>query len=151
MDRNRCAPRAISRLARWIEWNMSELSLAQYRLLSLVSDEAVSAKVAAQRLAVSQPTVSTLVMRLEAQGLIERVPDVEDGRVFWLHLTTAGERALSLADEEGYRILHEVLTHALSDGEARDLIRLIELSNDALDRFRATGPPSFDPESFELG
>jgi DNA-binding MarR family transcriptional regulator len=49
----------------------------------------------AERLQFGQSTVTELVARAEAVGLIAREPDETDGRVSWLALTGAAERRLA--------------------------------------------------------
>ena len=48
-----------------------------------------------QRLQLAQSTVTELVRRAEAVGLIRREPSAQDGRVAYLRLTEEGERRLS--------------------------------------------------------
>jgi DNA-binding MarR family transcriptional regulator len=48
-----------------------------------------------QRLQLAQSTVTELVRRAEAVGLIRREPSARDGRVAYLRLTDEGERRLS--------------------------------------------------------
>ena len=49
----------------------------------------------AERLQLRQSTVTELVARVEAAGLIARAPDKVDGRVSWLALTAGAERRLA--------------------------------------------------------
>jgi DNA-binding MarR family transcriptional regulator len=49
----------------------------------------------AERLQLGQSTVTELVARAEAVGLIAREPDEIDGRVSWLALTAAAEKRLA--------------------------------------------------------
>ncbi len=49
----------------------------------------------AERLQLAQSTVTELVHRAEAAGLIGREPSSRDGRVAYLSLTTEGERRLA--------------------------------------------------------
>lgn len=48
----------------------------------------------AQHEALSQPGMTTLVNRLEAAGLAERVPDRTDGRAILVRITNAGRQLL---------------------------------------------------------
>src|SRR3954470_7625451 len=45
--------------------------------------------------AVAQPTVTTLVGRLERDGLVKRAPDPDDARAVRVHLTDAGLERLN--------------------------------------------------------
>src|SRR3954452_3668708 len=44
--------------------------------------------------AIAQPTVTTLVGRLERDGLVQRAPDPDDARAVRVHLTNAGRARL---------------------------------------------------------
>jgi DNA-binding MarR family transcriptional regulator len=50
-----------------------------------------------ERLQLSQSTVTELVQRAEAAGLLDREPSAEDGRVVHLGLTARGEGLLEAA------------------------------------------------------
>ena len=45
--------------------------------------------------AIAQPTVTTLVGRLERDGLVKRAPDPDDARAVQVHLTDQGLRRLA--------------------------------------------------------
>jgi DNA-binding MarR family transcriptional regulator len=45
--------------------------------------------------AIAQPTVTTLVGRLERDGLVQRAPDPDDARAVRVHLTDAGQERLA--------------------------------------------------------
>jgi DNA-binding MarR family transcriptional regulator len=51
----------------------------------------------ADRMQLTQSTVTELVTRAEAAGLVRRDQSEEDARVFWLHLTEVGEERLARA------------------------------------------------------
>jgi DNA-binding MarR family transcriptional regulator len=51
----------------------------------------------AERMQLTQSTVTELVTRAETAGLVRREQSSEDARVFWLHLTPDGETRLSRA------------------------------------------------------
>jgi DNA-binding MarR family transcriptional regulator len=44
---------------------------------------------------VSQPAITQMVTRLEADGLVERRPDPHDGRAVLVHLTPAGRKVVT--------------------------------------------------------
>lgn len=60
--------------------------------------------------AVSQPSMSQLVQRLERQGLVSRVGDPEDGRASLVALTGPGRTLLSDRRDARHRRLAELLT-----------------------------------------
>jgi DNA-binding MarR family transcriptional regulator len=49
----------------------------------------------AQRLQLTQSTVTELVRRAEDAGLVEREPSADDARVTWLRLTDEGDKRLA--------------------------------------------------------
>jgi DNA-binding MarR family transcriptional regulator len=51
----------------------------------------------AERMQLTQSTVTELVTRAEVAGLVRRKQSSEDARVFWLHLTPDGEDRLCRA------------------------------------------------------
>jgi DNA-binding MarR family transcriptional regulator len=69
----------------------------------------------AQRLHLAENTVTELVARAEAAGLLQREGSETDGRVVYLRLTDEGERRLAATVSElraDRRTLVEVLGHA---------------------------------------
>jgi DNA-binding MarR family transcriptional regulator len=44
---------------------------------------------------VSQPAITQMITRLEADGLVERRPDPHDGRAVLVHLTAAGRKVVT--------------------------------------------------------
>jgi DNA-binding MarR family transcriptional regulator len=63
----------------------------------------------ADRMQLTQSTITELVTRAEAAGLVRREQSEEDARVFWLHLTATGEdrlaRAVARNGPERHRLL----------------------------------------------
>ena len=51
----------------------------------------------AERMQLTQSTITELVTRAETAGLVQREQSDEDARVFWLGLTPAGEQRLARA------------------------------------------------------
>ncbi len=92
--------RVIAWLGRWIETAAAEadLSLAQYRMLSLLADGSSAAKALARGLDVSPPTVTALVDGLVERGFVDRKRSATDRRRVDHHLTAAGGAVLGRAD-----------------------------------------------------
>ena len=94
--------RAAARLSRWANRH-ADLGLpwAQARVLALV-DELGPARITALAAAddSSQPTMTTQVQRLEADGLVTRIPDPADGRGKLVTLTPAAEPVVALGEAE---------------------------------------------------
>jgi long-chain acyl-CoA synthetase len=103
----------VARLARQVELALAttELSLAQYRLLILLSEGKEAASALADKLAVSRPSVTGVVDGLVARGFVERDHDVDDRRRVGHALTAEGRRVLAAADTEVERRLGEIAAH----------------------------------------
>ncbi|MGN6605958.1 MAG: MarR family winged helix-turn-helix transcriptional regulator [Jatrophihabitans sp.] len=59
----------------------------------------------AQREAISQPGMTTLVNRLEAAGYAERIADVTDGRATLVRITAAGREVLAARHADRAQLL----------------------------------------------
>src|SRR6476469_4646850 len=133
--------RSAARLTRWASRNASfDVPMAQTRLLALVEElgpARISALAAADH--TSQPTMSTQVQRLEAEGWTVRVPDPADARASLVSLTAEGRAALGRAR----RARLEALSPAVAQLDAEAIARL-EVAVAALDDLlaRAANPSS---------
>lgn len=87
----------------------------------------------AARLEVQPPTITRMVQRMEASGLIERTPCREDQRVTHVYATARG-RALKPAVEAVWATLDARLVEGMSDVEHRRLHDLLERVRDNLTR-----------------
>ncbi|PZF80241.1 MarR family winged helix-turn-helix transcriptional regulator [Jiangella anatolica] len=79
------------------------LELAAYGLLGLLLDGGdVRAADLVERLGLDKSTVSRQIAQMESMGLIQRVPDPQDGRARLLHITDAGRaRVQQLREARG--------------------------------------------------
>src|SRR6478672_1212823 len=84
--------RVLARLIRHVEAALEPLglSLPQYRLLAFLADGETASSKLAEIMAVSAPSVTSVVLNLEGRGLIERRPDPVDRRRQPLVLSGAG-------------------------------------------------------------
>ncbi|MHB8293217.1 MAG: MarR family winged helix-turn-helix transcriptional regulator [Acidimicrobiales bacterium] len=107
------AGRIVARLARQVEMAVSDagLSLAQYRILALVSDGTAGASKLAANLTVTRPTITALVDGLVARGMVDRVAVPEDRRRASLTMTEAGREVLARADAAATARLCEIAAH----------------------------------------
>jgi DNA-binding MarR family transcriptional regulator len=106
------AARAVVRLARQIDIAIApHVSLSQYRVLALLGDGSTESSVLARRLAVSPPSVTTVVNGLVRRGLVERRRDPEDRRRLTLLLTHDGAELLAAADAAAETRLAEIATY----------------------------------------
>jgi DNA-binding MarR family transcriptional regulator len=79
----------------------------------------------ARELAVSRPSVTAAVARLETSGLVARVPSDEDRRVAHVHLTRKGRRVNRLHDDT-HRALAGLFCDALDRTELHTLVLLLD-------------------------
>ena len=94
------AVRTAARLARQVEVALqaADLTLPQYRLLTLLTEGDHVANHLADLLFVSPPSVTALVDGLVERGLVERRPDPSDRRRVAHAITEAGLAALADGD-----------------------------------------------------
>lgn len=87
-----------------------DLTVQQLRVLNLVAAEpGLTSQDLARQLAVSPPTASGLVDRLEEKGVLERRRDPDDRRLRRLYLTEAGQQAAREGDSLFERALVAVI------------------------------------------
>jgi DNA-binding MarR family transcriptional regulator len=101
---------AISRLHRALERaDGVTLSMQQYRVLALLSEEGTRSSQLAQRLAVTKPTVTSLTDSLVERGLATR--DAEDGdrRVVTVSITAEGRAAVTATGVALRAVLDDVV------------------------------------------
>jgi len=110
--------RVIARLARQVELAVAtvDLSLSQYRALSLLGEGKEAASALADKLAVSRPSVTGVIDGLVARGLVERHHVDGDRRRVGLDLTGDGRRLLAAADEEVERRLRDIAAYGPQPG-----------------------------------
>jgi long-chain acyl-CoA synthetase len=134
-----CPPgRVAARLARQVEVGLAavDLSLPQYRVLMYLDEgEAASSKLA-QHLAVSRPTVTSVVDGLVARGLVQRRHDTDDRRRIALALTEPGADLLAAADRSVEARLHEIVGHLPDEVQAAAALGSFDCWRDALDSYR---------------
>lgn len=127
-----------ARLARHLESALEtvELSPAQYRMLVQLSQGSEASTALARKLAVSAPSVTTVVDGLVQRGVVERTHSAEDRRRVSLALTEIG-RGLLVSAEDAVRDRLESIANELEDeGLASNAIRALALWSEALDRAR---------------
>jgi DNA-binding MarR family transcriptional regulator len=89
--------------------------------------------------AVAQPTMTTLLGRLERQGLVERRPDPSDARGVLVSLTDPGREALARQGAERVAVLSARL-ESLEPADRDALLAALS----ALDHLAATTPETSD-------
>jgi len=127
-----------ARLARQHEVALAvvDLSSAQYRMLVQHVQGAEAASALARKLAVSPPTVSTVVDGLVQRGAIERTYSIDDRRRVSLTLTRVGEELLDSANEAVQARLQSIVSELDDDSLEAAAIYGLSLWGEALDRAR---------------
>jgi DNA-binding MarR family transcriptional regulator len=87
------AVQALTRASRVLERASTELSLADFRVLSAIAGGDARASRVADRLAIGRPTISAAVESLVRRGLLDREVVKNDQRAASLSLTAAGRAA----------------------------------------------------------
>ena len=131
--------RIAARLARQVELGLAEvdLSLAQYRVLMLLSHQAEGASRLADHLAVSRPSITSVIDGLVARRLVVRHPDPEDRRRVEHQLTTQGRELLHRADDAVDARFESIVSHLPDPERAAEAVAGLECWRQALDAARA--------------
>jgi DNA-binding MarR family transcriptional regulator len=121
-------------------------------LKALADEDAQTMSQLAHALGVQPPTVTKMVSRLSAQGLLQRVASQTDGRLARVHLTDLGRSRIEEIDRIWKRIEREALA-GIDDKDRkklRKLLRAVErnltLQIEALDEVAVVEEPEDDPE-----
>ena len=85
----------------------------------------------AARAVLSRTRVSRIVTELEAQGLVERLPDPDDGRAWLAAITTDGRASLRAAAPVYLRGIDEHFNRHLSRAQQRDVASALQRVIDA--------------------
>jgi long-chain acyl-CoA synthetase len=134
----------VVRLARQIELAAADvdLTLAQYRVLSILSRQSEAASVLADKLAVSRPSVTGVIDGLVTRGLVTRTHDLVDRRRISLELTRQGRTMLAGIDTEIAQRLRDIA--AYGSGGAEKALRGLAPWHEALEAYtlaRRAGAP----------
>jgi long-chain acyl-CoA synthetase len=115
--------RTLGRTAAWLAKQVeiglgtADLSLPQYRVLSMLEGTSALSSDLAERLAVRPPTVTAVVDGLVARGLVERRTVEADRRRVDHVLTDHGRKVLATADAAVNARLCEIAGHLDSEAE----------------------------------
>jgi DNA-binding MarR family transcriptional regulator len=130
----------LMRLSRALERVDSGLSPQQYRILKLAGAGGERSARLAERLAVAKPTLTASADSLVAAGLARRAAEPGDRRVVRLHLTDAGNAAVSRADAAYGEWLGQVLERTGDSARIRADLALVGAALDELRRLRGSLP-----------
>jgi DNA-binding MarR family transcriptional regulator len=117
------------------------LHVGQERLLFLIADGARSLGDLAAVMSVHPPTVTKMVNRLEAAGLVETHQSAADGRVRLAMLTARGRTALEGATE-AWQALEDATTAHLTADDQATLVALMDRCQAGLRDHVDPAPPA---------
>jgi DNA-binding MarR family transcriptional regulator len=120
---------------RWRELLPLRLTMPQLKVLHVLSRRGkVSAGELADILAVSAPTVTDLVERMAAMGLVRKERGRTDRRVVYVCMTPAGEETLRQVRQEHWSVVRELLAEMTGEDRAA-LGRSLEALREAVVRY----------------
>jgi DNA-binding MarR family transcriptional regulator len=96
--------------ARMVERALGDMTLPQFRVLSLIASSPERASRIAEKAAVSRPSLTGLLDGLEARGWVCRVEVHGDRRGVGLEVTDEGRAALHLAEHDVGERLEQVVS-----------------------------------------
>lgn len=101
-------------------------------LQALIHHDGMSQSDLASVLHVSRPTVTGILQRMEAAGIVKRMADDSDSRVTRVYVTESGHEV----GTRMHQVIGEVLrlsVGALTPGEREELTRLLKKMNDSVE------------------
>lgn len=114
-------------------WSDIELTMHQFRALSILSNSPLRVSDIAAHLGIRLSSATNLLDRLEAKKLLRRTPDPEDRRVVWCHLTDLGqEEARNLWSINRQSL--ESVADRLTNEELDKAVQAFEILSSALRR-----------------
>ena len=126
-DEQIAAVRALAVGSRAIERALDDMTLPQFRVLSLIDHSPERASRIAEKASVSRPSLTGLLDGLEQRGWVRRVEVDGDRRGVGLELTAAGRTALRRAQRASAAHLDEILHHLEPDDRRAALDGLLAL------------------------
>jgi DNA-binding MarR family transcriptional regulator len=128
-----------SRLSRLVLRSGSrEFTRTEVGLLSTLVDGRRSIGELGETEALAQPSVSKLIDKLEAQGLVTRQRDDRDGRVVLVSISAEGRTRLKQVRAQTHMALRDALIE-LPDDDLATLVRAGEVLEQLIDRLRLDG------------
>ncbi|MFT3697874.1 MAG: MarR family transcriptional regulator [Kofleriaceae bacterium] len=96
-----------------------ELSLIQVRMFGILRDRQPLMQELAAFLGLEKSSLSGLVDRAEARGLVERVPHDQDARAMTIRMTAAGKKLSRVVEQEVYAKADALLAHVTKPDQHR--------------------------------
>jgi DNA-binding MarR family transcriptional regulator len=109
------AVRALAFGARLLERALDDMTLPQFRVLSLIASSPERASRIAEKAAVSRPSLTGVLDGLESRGWVRRVEVDGDRRGVGLEVTGEGRAALRAAEHAAQARLEHVLAEITAD------------------------------------
>jgi DNA-binding MarR family transcriptional regulator len=127
MDITLILEQAQRRVSKELDRVLSEVgaSAEQWRVLDKLSDEkGLPIGELAQQLSMNPPTMTKLIDRMVAAGLVQRIVDDEDSRRVLVFITDSGLVLFAKLSQKATEF-HEVLAESLNAREAQQLSKLL--------------------------
>ncbi len=112
---------------------LSELSLAQMRILRALLESPHTAGEMVDQLGLSQSALSQLTQRLVTAGLLRKSKDEHDARIKHLELTPKGRQLMEERREARVKQAQQVLAQ-LEEPEQAELLRLLQKMSKAANK-----------------
>ncbi|MBI3802923.1 MAG: MarR family transcriptional regulator [Nitrospirae bacterium] len=111
------------------------LTLSQFDVIATLGDtKGLTCKQLSEKTLVTKGTLTGVLDRLEAKGLVERVPSQEDRRVTIIRLTSKGEKKFREAFPNHICYLKPYFERALSTAEMKTLRELLLRLKESFER-----------------
>lgn len=101
------------------------LTMEQGKLLFLIHKEKMNQKQIAQKLHISEATLSVRIKRLVDIGLVERKMNNEDKRNYKIVLSSRGETAFENMRKD-FDYMHSVICKGMNDADYQAVLQVIE-------------------------
>ena len=123
--------REINRIEELVLRGLSKntLTISELHMLDVVGREGCTVTEIAQNMAISMPSATIAIKKLEKKGYVTKEKDAEDARRVCIRLTTLGRKA-----EAAHRWFHRQMVHniekTVGPGERELLLKVVSQMND---------------------
>lgn len=115
------------------------LDLQRYDIMLHVSESPGGCRMTdlAGAIVTSKSGLTSIIDRMEADGLLERRPDPDDRRVTRLRLTKLGEERFAQASRHHRSVVRRIFTSRVSDSEAHMVVDVLQRLREDVSRAMA--------------